>query len=121
MVTDQQLREMVLKLEEANEKARIENEKTQRENKKMLRDLGRQIGGLGEKFGTFAEGLAYNSIRRILSERFGLSDYVSPGVLVKKQDKTQEYDVLAYSNGSTNRAMIVEIKSKLRHEDIAKM
>lgn len=33
----------------------------------------------------------------------------------------EEYDVLAYSNGSVNKGMIVEVKSRLRQEDIDQM
>ncbi len=91
------------------------------ETDQQLKELGKQIGGLGNKFGSFAEGLSYRSIVRILQERFGMNDFVAPGVWVRRDGREEEYDVLAYSNDTIDRGMIVEIKSNLRREDIAQM
>ena len=88
---------------------------------KQLKELGKQIGGLGNKFGTFAEGLAYGSIKRILQKEFKMNDFIAPGVIVKNGELTDEYDVLAYSNGTIDKAMIVEIKSRLNQRDIDQM
>lgn len=98
-----------------------ENRQAQKETDRQLKELGKQIGGLGNKFGSFAEGLAYRSIVRILQEKFGMNDFIAPGVQVRKDGQEEEYDILAYSNGGLNRGMIVEIKSNLRKEDIAQM
>lgn len=94
---------------------------SQKETDRQLKELGKQIGGLGNKFGSFAEGLAYRSIVKILQEKFGMNDFIAPGVQVRKDGREEEYDVLAYSNGGSNQGMIVEIKSNLRKEDIAQM
>jgi hypothetical protein len=94
---------------------------SQKETDRQLKELGKQIGGLGNKFGSFAEGLAYRSIARILREDFGMNDFIAPGVQVRKDGREEEYDILAYSNGGLNQGMIVEIKSNLRKEDIAQM
>jgi len=88
---------------------------------KQLKELGKQIGGLGNKFGSFAEGLAYGSIKRILQEEFKMNDFIAPGVIVKHHGLKDEYDVLAYSNGTIDKGMIVEIKSKLTQRDIDQM
>jgi len=40
---------------------------------------------------------------------------------MRKKGREEEYDVLAYSNGNVDKGMIVEIKSKLRQEDIDQM
>ena len=98
-----------------------ETDQMMKENARQLKELGKQIGGLGNKFGSFAEGLAYRSIARILRDDFGMNDFIAPGVQVHKDGREEEYDVLAYSNGGLNRGMIVEIKSNLRREDIAQM
>ena len=98
-----------------------ENRKSQKETDKQLKELGKQIGGLGNKFGTFAEGLSYRSIVRILREKFQMNDFVAPGVHVRRDGLEEEYDILAYSNDTLDRGMIVEIKSSLRKEDIAQM
>jgi hypothetical protein len=98
-----------------------ENRESQKETDKQLKELGKQIGGLGNKFGTFAEGLSYRSIVRILREKFQMNDFVAPGVHVRRDGLEEEYDILAYSNDTLDRGMIVEIKSSLRKEDIAQM
>lgn len=109
-VTDRQLKETDRQLKE-----------TDRQLRRQLKELGKQIGGLGDKFGSFAEGFAFNSIAKVLRKDFGMTEYLSPGVRVRRDGEEQEYDILAYSNGSKNEAMIVEIKSKLRSEDIDQM
>ena len=88
---------------------------------RQVKELGKQIGGLGNKFGTFAEGLAYGSIKRILQKEFKMNDFIAPGVVVKNAGLTDEYDVLAYSNGTIDKGMIVEIKSRLNQRDIDQM
>jgi hypothetical protein len=87
----------------------------------QLKELGKQIGGLGNKFGSFAEGLAYSSIERILVHDFKMNDFIAPSVRVKRGSLEDEYDVLAYSNGTIDKGMIVEIKSKLTQRDIDQM
>ena len=106
------------------EKLAISQSVTDRQMKdtdRQLKELGKQIGGLGNKFGTFAEGLAYGSIKRILQEDFKMNDFIAPGVVVKNNGQTDEYDVLAYSNGTIDKGMIVEIKSRLSQRDIDQM
>lgn len=98
-----------------------ENRQAQKETDLQLKELGKQIGGLGNKFGSFAEGLSYRSIVRILQEKFGMNDFIAPGVRVRRDGREEEYDVLAYSNDRIDRGMIVEIKSNLRKEDIVQM
>lgn len=88
---------------------------------RQLKELGKQIGGLGRKFGSFTEGLAYASIEKVLREDFELREFVTPAVRMSKKGRNEEYDVLAYSNGLVNKGMIVEVKSRLRQEDIDQM
>ena len=87
----------------------------------QLKELGEQIGDLGNKYGTFAKGPSYRSIVRILMEKFGMNDFIAPGVQVRRDGLEEEYDILAYSNGSLDQAIIVEIKSNLRKEDLMQM
>ena len=83
-----------------------------KESDRKLTELGKQIGGLGNKFGAFAEGLAFSSIARILRSDFG-RESVTPRFSVIKGGESQEFDVLAYSNGDLKQGMIVEVKSSL--------
>ena len=65
-----------------------------KETDRQLKELGKQIGGLGNKFGSFAEGISYRSIERILRETFGMNDFIAPGVTVRRDGMEEEYDVL---------------------------
>ena len=96
-----------------------ETDRRQKETDRQLKELGKQIGGLGNKFGSFAEGMAYQSIKRILRDEFEIDDFVAPGILLRRDGKVEEYDVLAYSNGG--KGMIVEIKSKLEDKHVEQM
>ena len=91
-----------------------------KETDRQLKELGKQIGGLGNKFGTFAEGLAFSSIERILRVDFGM-EAITARFAVEKGGEGEEYDVLAYSNGATNKGMIVEVKSSLNMATIQQM
>jgi hypothetical protein len=101
--------------------SQAETGRQMRETDRKIKELGKQIGGLGNKFGTFAEGLSYNSIRRILEDDFGMNEFVAPAVRFKREGREEEYDILAYSNGDVAKGMVVEIKSRLRQEDIDQM
>lgn len=120
-----ELREMVADLARSTRKMRTTNdlewEEAKREFKRtdlQIKELGKQIGGLGRKFGAFTEDLAYHSIERILQNDFGLADFVTPNVRMRRDDREEVYDVLAYSNGAVQKGMIVEVKSRLRPEDL---
>jgi len=89
-----------------------ETDRQMKETDRKLTELGKQIGGLGNKFGAFAEGLAFSSIARILRSDFGMES-VTPRFEVIKGGESQEFDVLAYSNGDLKQGMIVEVKSSL--------
>ncbi|MFM7613179.1 MAG: DUF3782 domain-containing protein, partial [Synechococcales cyanobacterium] len=79
-----------------------------------------QIGGLGAKFGSFTEGLALPSMETILHQQFGM-EIISPSVRVSKGGEHLEIDVLAYTNGEINRAIVVEVKSHAREESITQL
>ncbi len=123
-----ELQEMVTRLVKSQEDTDRQMKETDRQIRKskdevdhQLKELGKQIGGLGNKFGSFAEGLAYGSIRRILENDFKMNDFIAPGVTVRHDGLEDEYDVLAYSNGTLDKGMIVEIKSKLTQREIDQM
>ncbi|MGH8557563.1 MAG: DUF3782 domain-containing protein [Methylococcales bacterium] len=107
--TDRQLKETDRQLKE-----------TDRQLRRQLKELGKQIGGLGEKFGGFTEGMAFPSMTKILTERFGM-EVVTPRVKVKKGGDSLELDVLAYANSERSEAYVVEIKSHLRAEGVEQL
>ncbi|MCU0780560.1 MAG: hypothetical protein MUF04_05585 [Akkermansiaceae bacterium] len=102
--TDRQLRATDVQMQETDRKMQ--------ETDRMIKELGRQIGGLGNKFGSFTEGLAFGSISRILRSKFRMETIV-PSVSIRRGHKEQEFDILAYSNGSRNEGVVVEVKSPL--------
>lgn len=92
-----------------------------KETDRRLNELGKQIGGLGNKFGSFAEDMGIRSIEKILREKFGMNHSIAPRMRVRRNGSEEDYDVLAYTVEAPPRGMIVEIKSKLREEDILQM
>ncbi len=114
--TDRQLQETNRQLQETDKQLK----ETDRQLRHQLKELGKQIGGLGEKFGGFTEGMAFPSMTKILTERFGM-EFVTPRVKIKKGGDTLELDVFAYANSERNEAFIVEVKSHLRPEGITQL
>jgi len=98
-ITDQELRDLIA------------------ENAKEIKNLGQQIGWIGNTFGRFTEGLFLPSLEKILEKDFGL-DTVAPRIRRRQNGSFVELDVLAFSNSGKNMAVVVEIKSKLRDDDI---
>lgn len=105
-MTDQELRDLV-----------AENSRAISENEKLIKKVSTEIGWIGNTFGRFTEGLFMPSLEKILQKDFGL-DTVAPRIQRRQNGSFVELDVLAYSNGGKNTAVVVEIKSKLRDDDI---
>jgi hypothetical protein len=106
--------------------AMVELRINQAETGKMLRDLGKkiaeqgkQIGGIGNKFGHLVEGLAYSSAERILREMYQI-DHITARLKVydKNNMEIAEVDVFGYCNSTVNNAVLVEVKSNLRPEEV---
>jgi hypothetical protein len=127
-MTDQELRDLVASLAEAQKATDLQLKETGQQIKatdqqlrEMVRDLGRQIGGLGEKFGSFTEGLALPSMTKILTQRFQM-DVIAPRVLARSDGRSMEVDVMAYSERKPeNEVFLVEVKSHLREEALEQM
>ena len=117
--TDRMVKETAVQMRETDRKMQ-ETDRKMQETDRKLKELGKQIGGLGNKFGTFAEGLAFASIERILRTDFGM-EAITPRFAVVKGGESEEYDVLAYRNGEENQGMIVEVKSSLDLATIEQM
>jgi len=98
---------------------RKETEKIFREMGKKIANQGKQIGGIGNKFGHLVEGLAYTSVEKILRDIYGI-DHIT--ARLKVYDKTNieiaEVDVFGYCNSTINNAVLVEVKSNLKPEEV---
>lgn len=112
-------REEKRKAKEAKEQAERTKELDRRfkEAEKLISRVGKQIGDLGNKFGSFTEGMALPSFQKILYQQFGAT-HVSPRAKARLNGHTLEIDILGYSNGKRNTAVVVEIKSHLKKEDV---
>jgi hypothetical protein len=112
--TDAKFKESATEFKELREtiKELAEDSKT---TERKIKEQGKQIGGIGERFGYFTEGLAINSMERILRRQFQ-ADHITPRAKVydKQGNIKAEYDVLAYCNSDTNTVVVVEVKSTLR-------
>jgi len=119
-MTDEELKELVGSLVVTQKKLAEELSIAQKETDRQIKELGKQIGGLGNKFGSFTEGMAFPSMERILREHFGM-DIIAHNLQAKKNSKSLELDVFAYSNGERKVAYIVEVKSHLKEEGLEQM
>jgi hypothetical protein len=115
--TDKRFKETDEKFKETDEKFKETGEKF-KETDKQIKELSKQIGGLENKFGGFTEGMAFPSMRRILMEKFNMN-VVSPRVISRRNGEMMELDVLAYADGQVNAVYVVEVKSRLRIEDLS--
>ena len=89
------------------------------QTEKVLRDVTRQLGGLGNKFGSFTEGLAFDSMRRILKRHFG-AEIVSSRTNAFRGGQTQEFDMVGVRNGPQGEVYVVEVKSELNAKELNK-
>ncbi|HEY0511472.1 MAG TPA: DUF3782 domain-containing protein [Thermoanaerobaculia bacterium] len=106
--------------EETRKKEDEEWRRERAETERFLREVGRQIGALGDKFGSFTEGMAFPSMRKLLEERFQMN-VVAPRVRARREGRSLEIDVLAYSNAQVNEVYVVEVKSHLREDGLEQM
>ncbi|PWU10456.1 MAG: DUF3782 domain-containing protein [Verrucomicrobia bacterium] len=114
-MSDVELRELVASLARGH----AETEAAQQETARELREVGRQIGYLGNKFGSFTEGLAFESVEKILRKRFH-ADTITRRFKAFRGARAQEYDLVGLRNGVHNEVYCVEIKSRLDHEELHK-
>ena len=119
-MTTENLQQLIADLAEVQKRNAEESRREAAETSRFLREVGRQIGALGEKFGSFTEGMAFPSMRKLLQERFHM-DVIAPRVLARRNGRSLELDVLAYSNSQANEVYIVEVKSHLREDGLEQM
>jgi len=117
---ENELKESRTEFDERLKKSQAEFEKSKREINKQFKELGSQIGGLANKFGSFTEGLALPSMTKILQQKFGMT-VIAPRIRARKNGKSLELDILAYSNGDKKAVYVVEVKSHVREESLQQL
>jgi len=85
----------------------------------VLRQVTKQLGGLGNKFGSFTEGLAFDSMRRILKRHFG-AEIVSSRTRASRGERSQEFDMVGVRNGAQGEVYLAEVKSELNAQELNK-
>lgn len=125
-MTDEELKALLADLarRQAEEHAKTEaaqqkTEAAQQRTEETLRQVTKQLGGLGNKFGSFTEGLAFASMRRILSRHFH-ADEISFRRIVRRNGHEQEFDLIGIANGARQTVYVVEIKSELDEQELRK-
>lgn len=125
--TYDQLLEMFKELTETNIETRkilnelsAEHKKTelaQQETDKQIKEISKQIGGLNNSIGEYTENFLKQSIETLLKETFNV-EVVTHDLKAKKADKNMQIDAIGYSNSNRNELYIVELKTKLRADDL---
>ncbi len=118
-----ELRKMIMEIRESQQETAESMKDTDmrlKETDKILKKLGIQIGGLGIGFGRMVQGLAFESISKILRENFSV-DHVSSELIIYEpgtRNVRGEIDVFGYTNSAVNNAVVVEVKAQIRPEDV---
>jgi hypothetical protein len=108
-MTDQELKDLVASLAISMDKMRDSQ-----------KQLNKQLGEINNKWGSFAEGMAYPSMEKILFNHFKV-DTILPNLKSRKNGKVFEIDVCGYANSTVNTVVLVEIKSHLKEEGIEQL
>ncbi|MGK5093444.1 DUF3782 domain-containing protein [Deltaproteobacteria bacterium TL4] len=111
--TDQQLKETSREMK----KKTAETDQQLKETSRIVKELSKNIGGLNNKFGSFTEGMAFPSISKIMTERFGMDTFLTR-LRKRKEGKNMEVDAVAYTNGTVNELYVIEVKSRLEQRDL---
>jgi len=107
------------KTEEALRRMADNTEAAQRRTEETLRRVTKNLGGLGNKFGSFTEGLAFESMEKILLTRFH-ADNFARRAKPARGGFADEYDLIGVRNGVHQEVYCVEIKSELNLEELQK-
>lgn len=118
-MNDTELRAIVAELAKRQDEQAKRQEQDHAKTEAVLRHVTRQLGGLGNKFGSYTEGLAFESVERILRVKFQ-ADTLARRVKSVRGGFGQEYDVIGMRNGAHGEVFCVEIKSELNAEELDK-
>ncbi|MCX6145985.1 MAG: hypothetical protein NTW25_01855 [Candidatus Kapabacteria bacterium] len=116
-ITYEQLINLFQKTDERLNKLALESEKTE----KQIKELGNQIGGLHNNFGKFTEDLFYNSLEKIMFEKFGIQSFDPNRNRNLIGKGTIEIDAIGIVNGNINSVFLTEIKSRFSSKAIVQL
>ena len=119
-MTDKELKELVASLAVSQKELSIAQKETDKQielTNKQINQTNKQLGELGNKWGTFTEGMAVNSIEKILLDKFKIPA-VARNFRKTLNGETIVIDMFGYENSAINTAVIVEVKSHLKDDSI---
>ena len=97
---------------EWREAMRVSEERRDR----VIEQTNQQLGRLGNKLGRYTEGLAEQSLYRILLQDFQLEE-AAPRVKARNNGRNMEIDFLGFTRDERKTAIAVEIKSRFGEDD----
>ncbi|MBF0323383.1 MAG: hypothetical protein HQL62_10680 [Magnetococcales bacterium] len=113
--TDRKMQETDRKMQETDRKMRETDQQVQ-ETSRVVKDVARQVGNLSSRWGEFVEGLVAPACEKLFAERGIEVRAVAPRIKAKLPgNRHMEIDILAID---TTVAILVEVKSKLKIEDV---
>jgi len=118
-MSDADLKELLAELAKRQAADHAKTEAAQRRTEETLRRVTAQLGGLGNKIGSFTEGLAFESMEKILRTKFH-ADNIARRVKALRGSRAQEFDIVGVRNGVHSEIYCVEIKSELNAVELEK-
>ena len=97
------------------EQRQKEYEKQRKENEQRHKEYDRKFGDLGNRWGRFVESLVEGDLIALLQQKNIAVDLIAERVRGKRNGEHFEFDIVAV-NGE--EAVVVEVKSTLRAEDV---
>ena len=111
------IKQIGLEIRQTNQQLSEKMATSRAEVDKQIKQTQKQLGELGNKWGTFTEGMAIESIKKILKDEFNIP-VISRNVQKRMNGESIEMDAFGYENSTVNTAVIVEIKSHLREDAV---
>ena len=111
------IKQIGLEIRQTNQQLSEKMATSRAEVDKQIKQTQKQLGELGNKWGTFTEGMAIESIKKILKDEFNIP-VISRNVEKRMNGESIEMDAFGYENSTVNTAVIVEIKSHLREDAV---
>ena len=105
----------------STKKGMEELQERQKQTDLQINRVNKLVGDIGNRFGAYTEGFAHSSVDIILEREFNITDTVQNAKKKIGQAQWFEVDVMGVANGTTNTAVLVEIKSQLTEESFSQI
>ncbi|MBF0308600.1 MAG: DUF3782 domain-containing protein [Magnetococcales bacterium] len=113
---DRKLQERSAEFDRENRERSAEFDRKFQETERVVKEVSKQVGALGSRWGEFVEGLVAPACEKLFLERGIPVHTVSQRVRCKRPGNRHiEIDLLVVNS---DVVVLVEVKSKLKHEDV---